>query len=155
MFCQTSRITPEFAFCSRVSGFPGSRVNRNSTERWQSRKCRCRSWIPSMKQQLVVIKLIQSWTLVGLQPTNFEWRTCHLFDVQRAIQCATELHAFSCIYRSRYGFSFIESRQCGKRPFGPSSLHRTQSHPGPTPISLHIYLLIPLTYASQDTKGQF
>ena len=52
-------------------------------------------------------------------------------------------------------FHRIETLQCRKRPFGPSSLHRPQSHPGPTPISLHIYPLIPLTYASQDTKGQF
>ena len=49
----------------------------------------------------------------------------------------------------------IETLQCRKRPLGPSGLHRPQSHPGPTPISLHIYPLIPLTYASQDTKGQF
>ena len=33
----------------------------------------------------------------------------------------------------------IETLQCRKRPFGPSSLHRPQSHPGPTPITPHIY----------------
>ena len=49
----------------------------------------------------------------------------------------------------------IETLQCRRRPFGPSSLHRPQSHPGPTPICLRIYPLIPLTYASQDSKGQF
>ena len=51
--------------------------------------------------------------------------------------------------------AFHRILQCRKRPFGPSSLHQPQSHLGPIPISLHIYPLIPLTYASRDTKGQF
>ena len=44
----------------------------------------------------------------------------------------------------------IESLPCRKRPFGPSNLHRQQSHPGPIPITPHIYPVNP-----PDTKGQF
>jgi len=37
----------------------------------------------------------------------------------------------------------IESLQNRRRPFGPSSLYRPQSHPGPIPITPHIYLANP------------
>ena len=44
----------------------------------------------------------------------------------------------------------IESLHCRRRPFGPSSLHRPQSHPGLIPITPCIYPARP-----HDTKGQF
>ena len=44
----------------------------------------------------------------------------------------------------------IEFLQCRRRPFGPSSLHRQQSHPGLIPIAPRIYPANP-----PDTKGQF
>ena len=42
----------------------------------------------------------------------------------------------------------LESQQCRRRPFSPSSLHRQQSHPGPIPVTPCIYPANPLTLRS-------
>ena len=44
----------------------------------------------------------------------------------------------------------LESPQCKRRPFSPSSLHRQQSHPSPIPVTPCIYPANP-----PDIKGQF
>jgi len=40
-------------------------------------------------------------------------------------------------------YRILESLQCGRRPFGPSGLHRQQSHPGPILVTQNIYPLLP------------
>jgi len=52
--------------------------------------------------------------------------------------------------RKNWRHEFHRILQCRRRPFGPSSLHRQESHPGPIPVTPHIYRVNP-----PDTKGQF
>ena len=59
---------------------------------------------------------IQSWVSDMVVVNSSDWR-----------------RVYSGVHR------IIETLQCRKRPFGPSSLHRPQSHPGPIPIIPHIY----------------